>query len=258
MIDVNNVTQHYGVRPVLQDVSLHLRAGELVAILGPNGMGKSTLLAVIAGVLSPQKGFVEIDGLRRRDSIDDELAIRKRVSYLPDDPWFPESRTGREFLFAVGRLYGIDDERVMSHGERLLKLFGLHDEGDWPISSYSNGQKHKIGLSSVLITETPVLLIDEAFTGGLDPAGILALKQVLRHRASDGALVVITTPVPELVQEVADRIVMLRDGQIVADGSMDELRHQTTSGNTLDEVMQELIHPETMVNLQEYLCETQT
>lgn len=258
MIDVNNVTQHYGVRPVLTDVSLHLDAGELVAILGPNGMGKSTLLSVIAGILSPQAGTVEIDGHRRRASVDEELAIRQRVAYLPDDPWFPESRTGREFLFAVGRLYGIGDERLMSHGERLLKLFGLHDEGDWPISSYSNGQKHKIGLCSVLILETPVLLIDEAFTGGLDPAGILALKQILRHRATNGALVVITTPVPELVQEVADRIVILRDGRVVADGNMDQLRKQTESGGSLDEVLQELIHPETKVNLQEYLCESQT
>ena len=98
MIRVVDVTHHYGVRPVLRRVNLEVQAGELVAVLGPNGMGKTTLLGIIAGVLWPLKGFVEIDGRRRRVSMEEELAIRRRLAYLPDHPWLPGSRTGREFL----------------------------------------------------------------------------------------------------------------------------------------------------------------
>src|SRR5262245_4443044 len=112
MIDVVDVTQHYGVRPVLRQVNLHVDRGEVTALIGPNGMGKSTLLALIAGALSPIKGYISIDGKRRRSSVEAELAIRKQVVYMPDQPWLPSQRTGREFLLAVGKLYEIDDDRL--------------------------------------------------------------------------------------------------------------------------------------------------
>lgn len=135
MIRVIDVTQHYSVRPLPRRVSLEIDHGEMVSILGPNGMGKSTLLGVMAGVIQPQKGWVEIDGLRRYGSADEELAIRKRVYFLPDHPWLPKNRTGREYLFGVGRIYGRDDDRLLDHVERLLRLFELLREGDWPIRS---------------------------------------------------------------------------------------------------------------------------
>ena len=253
MIDVVDVTQHYGVRPVLDNLSLHIERGELVAVLGPNGMGKTTLLSLIAGVLSPQKGYVEIDGLRRRASIEDELAIRKRVVYVPDHPWLPVNRTGREFLLGVARLYDIDDERLMRHTNRLLDLFDLDGPGDWPIKSYSNGQKHKIALCAALLCETPILLLDEAFSGGLDPSGILALKRVLRHAVDKkGASVIISTPVPELVEEVADRIVVLRNGQVLAFDTLDGLRAETDCDGSLSEVLERLMHPQTLDRLDRY------
>ena len=115
MIELIDVTQHYGVRPVLRGISLRIEQGEVVTILGPNGMGKSTLLGVMAGVLSPQRGSVLIDGRRRRGSEEEELEIRKRSVYLPDQAWLPNYRTTREFLLAVGRLYDVEEERLMDH-----------------------------------------------------------------------------------------------------------------------------------------------
>lgn len=253
MIRVVDVVHHYGVRPVLRRVNLEIRSGEMVAILGPNGMGKSTLLGVMAGVLAPLKGHVEIGGLRRRASVDDELAIRRQVVYLPDHPWLPKNRTGREFLLAVGRLYGVDDERLMDHTDRLLQLFDLVKEGDWPIRSYSNGQQKKIAICAALVPDAPVLLLDEPFSGGLDPSGILALKRVLqRLAANNNATVVMTTPVPELVEELAHRIVILRDGQIIAFDTADGLRRQTGSTGPLGEVLERLIHPQTLDNIEHY------
>jgi ABC-type multidrug transport system ATPase subunit len=253
MIRVVDVTQHYGVRPVLRGINLEVPSGEMIVILGPNGMGKTTLLGVMAGVLDPQKGYVEFNGLRRRRSVEAELAIRKKVVYLPDHPWLPKNRTGREYLFGIGRLYEIDDDRLMQHVERLLRVFELSAEGDWPIHSYSNGQQKKIAICGALITEAPFLLLDEPFSGGLDPSGILALKHLLRYLVdTNSATVVMTTPVPELVEELADRIVVVGDGQVLACDTAEGLRRRTECSGALDEVLARLIHPQTLSNIREY------
>ncbi len=256
MIELQEVTQHYGVRPVLRGVSLRIERGEVVVILGPNGMGKTTLLGVMAGVLAPQHGSVTIDGLRRRGSEEEELEIRKRTVYLPDQPWLPANRTGREFLLAVGRLYEVPDERLMEHVDQLLELFDLHSQGDSPIRTYSAGQKKKVALCSALVTEVPVLLLDEPFSGGLDPAGLLTLKRIIQRlgRRKD-ATVVLTSPVPELVEEIATRVIVLQEGEILAFDTLDGLQRMTGHRGSLGEVLERLIFPDTTKKLDSYFQE---
>ncbi len=253
MIRLENVVQHYGVRPVLTGIDLEISQGELVCLLGPNGMGKTTLLGVMAGVLAPQKGSVKIGGIQRRSSEENELTIRRKTVYLPDHPWLPQNRTGREFLIAVGELYDIDPERLLDHVERLLKLFDLEKQGDWPIRSYSNGQQKKIAICSALVTDAPLLLLDEPFAGGLDPSGILALKRVLVRLVRDrNATVVLSAPVPELVEELADRIVIVHHGAIVGFDTLDELRRLSGCEGSLADVYQQLVHPESLNNIEAY------
>jgi ABC-type multidrug transport system ATPase subunit len=181
------------------------------------------------------------------------LAIRRRVVYAPDHPWLPKNRTGREFVLAVGRLYGLDETHLLDHVERLLALFELSREGDWPISSYSNGQKKKIALCTALVSEAPILLLDEPFSAGLDPAGILALKRVLQRLPDEReATIVMTTPVPELVEELADRIAIIREGRLLAVDTSAGLRRQTQCSGPLAEVLERLIHPETLKNIERY------
>jgi ABC-type multidrug transport system ATPase subunit len=254
MINVVNVTHHYGVRPVLQQVNLHVRRGELVALMGPNGSGKSTLMALLAGALWPLKGQIEIDGLIRRSSPQAESEIRRLVVYLPAEPWLPLSLTGREWLLGVGRVWGIDIDRLIDHADRLLALFDLADKGDSPMSSYSTGQRKKISLAGALITEAPVMLLDEPFAGGLDPSGILALRRVLQHRAAgDHYTIVFATPVPELVEELADRVAIIEKGRIIAFETIAELRRRTGCSGKLDEVYEKLVNPQTTSNIQRYL-----
>lgn len=253
MIDLIDVNQHYGVRPVLKDVTMSVHTGELVVILGPNGMGKSTLLGVMGGVLTPQRGTVVIDKLVRRNSVEEELEIRRKAVYLPDRAWLPGNRTGREFLLGVGRLYDIPDARLLEHVPRLLELFELTKNADSPIRGYSAGQQKKVALCSALVAETPVLILDEPFSGGLDPSGLIALKRVLRHLVDRRrATVVLSSPVPELVEEIADRILILKDGAILALDTLDGLQRMTGTRGNLGQVLEHLIFPETTRNLEHY------
>jgi ABC-type multidrug transport system ATPase subunit len=253
MIVLSGVTQHYSVQPVLYDINLRIERGELVVVLGPNGTGKSTLLGVMGGALSPQHGSVEIDGLRRRRSAEEELEIRRRAVYLPDKAWLPANRTGREFLLGVGRLYDVPDDRLMEHVQRLLDLFELAHQADMPLRGYSSGQQKKAAICSALVTEAPVLLLDEPFSGGLDPSGLLALKRVLQKLVEQQhRTVVLSSPVPELVEEIADRVLILEHGQVLAFDTLEGLRRSTKTRGSLANVLQGLIFPETMRNLEHY------
>jgi ABC-type multidrug transport system ATPase subunit len=256
MIDIPELWHHYGIKPVLRGVSLHIERGEVVCVMGPNGMGKSTLLSVVAGVLSPMKGSVQIDGRRRRASVEDEQAIRRQVVYLPDTPWLSEGNTGREFLFAVGRLYEVAEERLFDHIERLLDLFDLTGLADNPIRGYSSGQKKKLGICSALLPEAPVMILDEPFSGGLDSSALLALPQVLRHRTKEqGATILMAVPVPELVEGLADRIAVIKDGQILAFDTPDGLRQRSGAGGSLAQVLETIIHPQGVTNIRRYFQE---
>ena len=254
MINVVDVWHHYGIRPILRNVSLHIAPGELVVLMGPNGMGKTTLLALMAGILSPLKGNIEIDGRRRRTSVKDEIEIRKKVIYLPDNAYMPFNSTGREFLLAMGRLYEVEEQRLMDHTDSLLKLFDLKEKGDSPIRSYSTGQKKKIALASALVTEAPVLILDEPFSGGLDSSALLAVSQILKRLAdSKEFTVAMAVPVPELVEPLAHKIAIVAHGQILAYDSPDGLRRKAGCTGPLTEVLEKLISPETFKNINHYL-----
>lgn len=253
MIRVVDVSHHYGIRPVLSHVDFHVPAGQLVAVMGPNGVGKSTLLGTIAGIISPAKGYVEIDGLRRRSSEEAELSIRRCIAFLPDHPWLPEALTTREWLFAVGQLYDVDSEVLLDHIDRLLGVFDLTEKDDAPIRSCSNGQKKKIAVCGALVTDARVLVLDEPFTGGLDPSAILALRQVLRHLAERREkTIVMATQVPEIVEDMAHRIAILSGTRIIAYDTFEALQSQAGGAGTLPEVFEKLVHPRTLEHVENY------
>lgn len=254
MINVIDVTHHYGVRPVLRQVNLHVKQGELVALMGPNGSGKSTLMSLMAGAQLPLKGRVEINGKVRRSSVEAEQAIRRQVVYLPVEPWLPFLRTGREWLLGIGNLWDVEIDRLIDHIDRLLNLFDLTDKGDSPIQSYSTGQRKKIALAGALVTEAPIMLLDEPFAGGLDPSGILALKRVLQHRAiGDHYTIVFATPVPELVAELADRVAIIGERRVRAFDTIEGLRAQTGVTGTLDDLYEHVVNPKMLQHIERYL-----
>jgi ABC-2 type transport system ATP-binding protein len=232
---------------------MEVLAGDLVVVMGPNGVGKSTLLGIMAGLMVPAKGHVEINGLRRRESEDAELKIRRQMSFLPDHPWLPEFMTGREWLMAIGELYDIEVDRLMDHISRLLDLFQLAEKGESPIRTYSNGQKKKIAICGALVTDTPILILDEPFTGGLDPSAILALGRVLKHLAvSEQRTIVMASQIAEMIEPLAGRIAILSGTRMLAYDSLDGLRAQTGCSGSFTEVFEQLVHPQAAEQIERY------
>ena len=255
MIKITDVSHHYGLRPVLSGINLEIPSGNLVAVMGPNGVGKSTLLGIIAGLISPAKGLVEINGLRRRSSEEIELKIRREVVYLSDHPWLPEFLTAREWLLAIGQLYDIEAEHLMNHISRLLNLFELADKGDSPIRTCSNGQKKKIAICGTLVTEAPVLVLDEPFTGGLDPSAILALRRVLQNLSNRPEVtIVMASQIPEMVELIAHRIAIISGTRVIAYDTLDGLRAKTGCAGPLPEVFEKIVHPQTVDHIEKYFA----
>lgn len=252
MIEANSVSFHYGVRPVLKDVTLKIAKGEVAAVIGPNGSGKSTLLSVLGGVVPARQGEVMIDGKRRRASIKSERAIRNTTVYLPTEVFLPSAMSGREYLLSVARMYKVTVDRAISHAESLLRLFCLGEMADSNIASYSTGQKKKVGLCGALITDAECFLLDEPFSGGLDPAGILAMKRVLQTFRDDRErTVVFTTPVAEIVDETADRLFLIREGEIVGDHRIESLK--LDGSKSVTGVVEEMVFPNALDAINDYI-----
>ena len=252
MISVTRVFHHYGLRPTLDNISFAVEAGRTLAIVGPNGSGKTTLMELLAGLASPAEGQVTVNGIERRSTVDNELAIRRQTFFLPASSWFPRNITGRQMLMATGECWQISVRRCFEHIERLLTVFQLGDIADSDVTGYSTGQRKKLSLCSALISQCPILLLDEPFSGGLDPAGITAMKQILQHLTSqEDRTVVLTSPVPELVEEVADEVLILQSGEIVEHAPVSELKKKVGAAS-LDEALRQLIFPETQDELRHY------
>jgi len=255
-IEVVGVSHHFRVRPVLKKVDLSVASGELVALMGPNGMGKTTLLQCMGGLLTPIRGQVFMNGQERRSTPEVELAIRRNVAYLPDKPWLPGERTGRELLFDMGSIYDVEPDRIFEHSNRLFDLFELQEKADTPIRSYSNGQTKKIAIAATLITDAECFLFDEPFTGGLDPSGIQALKAVLSQLgARSDVTVVLASQIAEIVEALAARVVVLREGEVLANGPVADLRERLGRPEaSLTELLEHLVDPEAVDRIDRYFA----
>ena len=244
-VSVQNLYQSHVASWVLKDISFEVKPGEIAVLTGVNGVGKTTLLTTIAGMISPAKGTVSVFGNRRRCDADEELSARKDCAYLPDDEWLPAGVTLETFLAAAGSLFGVPESELPDRIDSLLKLFALDGSRRHDVSSLSAGQKKKAGLVSVLLSDRRLLMLDEPFSGGLDPAGILAVRRLLKHRAEvNGQTILMTTPVTELVTELADRLLVLRDGELAFDLTREQIMNSVPEGSNAATWIEGLVFPD--------------
>ncbi len=227
MIRLTKLTKRYGKFTAVDGIDLEIRKGELFGFLGPNGAGKTTTMRMIAGILQPTSGTIEIAG----DNLAaDPLKAKQRLGFIPDRPYVYDKLTGAEFLRFVAALYGQDGEAVERRMEELLDLFELLPWKDELVESYSHGMRQKLIISSALLHRPEVIVVDEPMVG-LDPKGQRFLKELFRAFVDRGGTVLMSTHTLDTVEEMCDRIGIIVGGKILACGTMAEVRQQTAGGD---------------------------
>ena len=227
MIRLTNLTKRYGSFTAVDGIDLQVPAGELFGFLGPNGAGKTTTLRMIAGILKPTSGVVEIggDNLERKPR-----KAKTRMGFIPDRPFVYDKLTGAEFLRFVAALYGQEGPVIERRMDELLRLFDLAPWKDELTESYSHGMRQKLIISSALIHQPEVIVVDEPMVG-LDPKSARLLKDLFKEFTQRGGTILMSTHTLEVAEDMCDRIGIIQGGKIVACGTMAELRHQFAAGD---------------------------
>jgi ABC-2 type transport system ATP-binding protein len=227
MIRLSKLSKKYGKFTAVDAIDMEIPRGELFGFLGPNGAGKTTTMRMIAGILQPTSGRIEIAG---DDIAADPIRAKSRLGFIPDRPYVYDKLTGAEFLRFVAALYGQEGEPVERRMEELLDLFELMPWKDELVESYSHGMRQKLIISSALLHRPEVIVVDEPMVG-LDPKGQRFLKELFRAFVDRGGTVLMSTHTLDTVEEMCDRIGIIVGGKILACGTMAEVRSQTEGGD---------------------------
>ena len=236
MIEAQALTRRYNGRVAVRALSFSVRPGEVVGLLGPNGAGKTTTLRMLAGILRPTEGTARIAG---HDIQAEALAAKRRLAFVPDEPRFFDYLTVEEHLRFVARVHGVT--AVAPHLERLAAHTTVGTRLDAFPSELSRGMRQELALACALVHEPAVLLLDEPLTG-LDPIAIRRTKDVVRAAAAGGTAILLSSHLLHLVAELCERIVLLREGQSVAQGTIAALaRDRSLEGRPLEELFVSLL-----------------
>ncbi|HVW40515.1 MAG TPA: ATP-binding cassette domain-containing protein [Amycolatopsis sp.] len=225
MIEVEGLRKAFGGRPVLDGVDLHVPRGRMLALLGPNGAGKTTAVRIMATLLRPDGGDVRIGG---HDVIRDAARVRRVIGLTGQQVALDAVLTGHENLVMMGRLFGLGTKAARRRAGELLERFDLTEAASRPVKTYSGGMKRRLDLSISLVTSPPVLFLDEPTTG-LDPRGRSEVWDVVRGLLADGTSILLTTQYLDEADQLADRVAVISDGRIVAEGTADELKQAVGS-----------------------------
>ncbi|MGI6725756.1 MAG: ABC transporter ATP-binding protein [Christensenellales bacterium] len=232
MLKIKHLRKTYGDKLAVDDLSLHIKPGEIHGFIGHNGAGKTTAIKACCGLLQFDAGEIHIDGLSIKEH---PLECKKRTAYLPDNPDLYEFLSGIKYLNFIADIFGLSRQQREEQIERLSQEFELRDDLAQPISTYSHGMKQKLAVISALMHQPRLLVMDEPFTG-LDPKASFLLKQKMRALCDRGAAVFFSIHVLEVAEKLCDKVAIIRKGKLVVEGTMEAVRGQ----DSLEEVFLEL------------------
>jgi len=236
-IEVENLVFHYDLTEVLHRISFSINAGEIVGLLGPNGAGKSTTLKILTGLLGPGEGRVSINGF----SLPEQCFEAKRIiGYVPETASLYESLTAQEYLELIGRLREIEEKALKQKIETLLETFAIEKQRFSRLATFSKGMRQKVLITAALLHNPPVLLLDEPLTG-LDVGSSLIVKDLLSALSREGTTILYSSHVLDVVERVCHRVLIIHQGNLIADGTLDSLKDKT-KGSTLEDVFRQLTH----------------
>ena len=250
MIEAIGLTKMFSEFTAVSELSFTVTTGEIYGLLGPNGSGKSTTMRMLLGLLKPTAGTARIMG----HDIEKEIVAAKRImGYVPEEPVLPERLTGWEYVNYVSDIWKIErgPEREEEIDE-ILTLLDIKDASDDLIETYSKGMSRKIGLVAALIHRPQVLILDEV-QAGIDPRGAATIKEILNGLREKGVTILMSTHVLEIAEQMCDRIGIINEGKLIAEGTMDQLRIQAKGQSTLEEIFLTLTGGPDMQKIAEYL-----
>ncbi len=225
-------------RPAVDGLSLSIRRGEFYALLGPNGAGKTTTLRMVAGLLKPDAGAISICGI---DAIADPVEAKRVLAWVPDEPLIYDKLDPMEYLEFVAGLWGMEGRHAEREARSLIETLGLSAQAATRCHGLSKGMRQKVALAGALIHEPQLIILDEPLTG-LDAASARQVKAVLKDRVAAGATVIMTTHILEVAERMAERIGVIAQGRLIAEGTLAELsRSAGQDGGTLEEIFLTLV-----------------
>lgn len=240
MIEINGVSKTYakGKNKAIDDISLSVKNGEIFGFLGPNGAGKTTTIKLITGILKPDAGNIIVNGL---NMINEPVKAKKNIGFVPDNPELFNRLRGMEYLNFIADIYEVSNEERYNSINELANIFEIKDALSSSVSSYSHGMKQKLVVIGALLHNPPVWVLDEPMVG-LDPKAAFTLKEMMRKHADAGKTVFFSTHIMEVAEKLCDRIGIIKKGQIIFTGTIDELRElRKEKGDSLENLFLELI-----------------
>ena len=232
MLKIEGFTKRYGEKVAVNNLNLHIAPGEIYGFIGHNGAGKTTTLKACCGLLAATEGKLLING---KSIAEEPIACKKEMAYIPDNPDLYDFLTGYDYLNFVADVYGVPkkerNERIDMYGEML----GITEALALPISEYSHGMKQKVAIISALVHAPKLILMDEPFVG-LDPSASHQLKQLMKKHCEEGGAIFFSTHVLEVAEKLCHKVAIIKGGNLVASGTMDEVR----GDSSLEEVFLEL------------------
>jgi ABC-2 type transport system ATP-binding protein len=228
-------------RPAVDGLDLTIYGGEFYCLLGPNGAGKTTTLRMVAGLLRPDAGSISIDGI---DALADPVAAKQITAWLSDEPMIYDKLTPYEYLEFVAGLWRIEPKTAEARARELMAWLGLAPQANDRCESFSKGTRQKVALAGALVHDPKLIILDEPLTG-LDAGSARQVKNVLRERVAAGGTVIMTTHILEVAERMADRIGVIANGKLIAEGTLDELRVKTgDADNSLEDTFLALVAKE--------------
>ena len=239
-LELRGLVKHFD-RPAVDGLDLTVRAGQFYALLGPNGAGKTTTLRIVAGLLRPDAGAVSVLGI---DALAEPIAAKRLIAWVSDEPMIYDKLTPFEYLEFVAGLWSMDAAVAEARARELIEWLGLGPHAHERCQSFSKGMRQKVALAGALVHEPRLLILDEPLTG-LDAGAARQVKDVLTERVRGGATVIMTTHILEVAERMAERIGIIDKGRLIAEGTLDDLRHQAgRAGSTLEDVFLDLVAKE--------------
>ncbi|HNX75654.1 MAG TPA: ABC transporter ATP-binding protein [Candidatus Rifleibacterium sp.] len=241
MIRFSEIKKQYGDFSALKSINLDISRGELFGFLGPNGAGKTTLIRILTGIIKPTSGKVFVGSF---DLFAEPDKAKSMLGYVPDRPYLYEKLTPLEYFDFMGGLYNVPAEKIQQKGEEMLKIFSLWDRRHELIESFSHGMKQKVAMSAAILHDPEIFVVDEP-TVGLDPRSVKLAKDFFRELANRGKTVFLTTHTLSVAEDLCDRIAIIRNGDIVALGNLEELQKRASMpGNDLEAVFLKITEEE--------------